>query len=176
MNERSLRYEIRDATIADAQAILEIYGPMVAATPVSFEEVILNQADIEARIQDSHLWLVVEDVEEVVVYAYAARFHPRAAYRWSAEVSVYLSEKSRGRGVGRRLMSEVLTRLQALGYVNAFAGVTLPNPASVRLFESLGFEQIALQNQAGYKLGAWHDVGWWQLQVQLPSVPPPRLG
>ena len=166
---------IRDATSADAQAILDIYGPIVATTPISFEEAIPSQDDIAARIEDSHFWLIAGDARRVVGYAYAARFHARAAYRWSAEVSVYISDKARGRGVGRKLVSASLTRLRARGYVNAFAGVTLPNPASVALFESLGFEQIALQKQAGYKLGTWHDVGWWQLQLSPPSVPPPQL-
>ena len=112
----------------------------------------------------------------VAGYAYASRFHPRSAYRWSAEVSVYLAPRARGAGVGTRLVRTLLARLTEMGFVNAFAGSSLPNPASTALFESLGFRKIAHWERAGFKLGAWHDVGWWQLQLQAPSVPPPELG
>jgi L-amino acid N-acyltransferase YncA len=90
-------------------------------------------------------------------------------------VSVYLAEGGRGRGIGRKLLSELLERLTEAGFVNAFAGIALPNSASVGLFEAFGFERIAQQKNVGFKLGAWRDVGWWQLQLRDPTVPPPRL-
>lgn len=109
-------------------------------------------------------------------YAYASRFHPRSAYRWSAEVSVYLAAEARGQGLGRQLVEELLGRLRELGFVNAFAGTALPNRASVRLFESLGFEKIGHWARVGFKHGAWHDVGWWQLHIREPTIPPPPVG
>jgi L-amino acid N-acyltransferase YncA len=118
---------------------------------------------------------VAEDADGIAGYAYAARFHPRSAYRWSVEVSVYLAEDARGRGLGRRLIATLLERLRERGFVNAFAGTTLPNPASVALFESFGFRKIAHWDEVGFKLGSWHDVGWWQLKLQEPAVPPPEL-
>jgi L-amino acid N-acyltransferase YncA len=166
---------IRDASLADADAILEIYRPIVAETAISFEEEPPSAQEIVSRIKASHVWLVAADANRVVGYAYAGPFHPRAAYRWSAEVSVYVAEQARGRGVARRLISTLLSQLKSRGYVNAFAVVALPSPGSVRLFESLGFEKIAQQKNAGFKLGAWHDVGWWQLELQPPSIPPPQL-
>ena len=108
-------------------------------------------------------------------YAYANRFHIRPAYRWSVEVSVYIDPRSQGKGIGRSLLDSLLDALVVRGYVNAFAGIALPNPASIRLFESRGFEQIALQKQVGFKLGRWRDVGWWQLRLAPATVPPPAI-
>jgi phosphinothricin acetyltransferase len=127
------------------------------------------------RIAASHLWLVAEERETVVGYVYAAPFHPRPAYRWSVEVSVYLAEEARGRGIGKRLVAELVDRLREMGFVNAFGGTALPNPASERLLESLGFKQVAVHESVGFKFGAWHDVSWRQLTLQEPTVPPPEL-
>jgi len=167
---------IRIAHPRDAEAILSIYAPIVADTVVSFEERVPSLEDMRERIAASHTWLVAENEGNLVGYAYASRFHPRSAYRWSAEVSIYLASAARGRGLGRFLLDAVLHRLGAMGYVNAFAGITLPNDASIRLFESSGFTKIATWKDAGFKLGRWHDVGWWQLQLREPSIPPPQLG
>ena len=167
---------IREATPEDAEVVAAIYAPFVTDTAVSFEEVAPSADEMAQRLMESHLWLVAERNGEVVGYAYAAPFHPRASYRWSVEVSIYLAEEARGHGVGRQLLGRLLEELRAAGFVNAFAGTTLPNDGSVALFESFGFERIALQRGVGYKLGAWHDVGWWQLQLRHGPVPPPMLG
>ena len=164
---------IRPATPDDAPAVAHVYAPYVTSTAISFEEEAPPPHEIAERISASHVWLVAEIDTEVVGYAYAARFHPRPAYRWSVEVSVYLADSARGRGVGRRLLTSLLERLRAAGFANAFAGTTLPNDASVGLFESFGFVPIGVQRKVGYKLGAWHDVGWWQLRLQEPDDPPP---
>jgi phosphinothricin acetyltransferase len=126
------------------------------------------------RIAASHVWLVAEDDGDVVGYAYAARFHPRAAYRWSTEASIYLAPEARGRGTGKRLVAELLVRLKAMGFVNVFGGTSLPNPASERLLESFGFKKVAHWEHVGFKLDAWHDVSWRQLTLQEPTVPPPE--
>ena len=166
---------VRDATHADAASVLEIYAPAVATTVVTFEEVAPTEEEMASRIEASHVWLVADTPGGVAGYAYASRFHPRAAYRWSVEVSVYVAEPSQGQGLGRLLVDTLLEALRDRGYVNAFAGISLPNPGSVRLFESFGFSPIALQRKVGFKLGAWHDVGWWQLQLRDPTIPPPPL-
>ena len=128
------------------------------------------------RIESGHLWLVAEDEGEILGYAYAAPFHRRPAYRWSVEVSIYLAEAATGRGVGKQLLGELLDRIKARGFVNSFAGTTLPNARSLALFETFGFKKIAHQEKVGFKLGAWHDVVWMELQLQERSVPPPQLG
>ncbi|HVF53707.1 MAG TPA: GNAT family N-acetyltransferase [Actinomycetota bacterium] len=163
---------VRVARPDDAEAILAIYGPIVSDTVISFEEEVPTEGEIRARIEASHVWLVAEVAGQVAGYAYASRFHPRAAYRWSVEVSIYLADGHRGVGLGRTLLAELLERLTERGFVNAFAGTTLPNPASVKLFESFGFTKIAHQKGVGFKLGAWHDVGWWQIQLRPPEPPP----
>jgi phosphinothricin acetyltransferase len=166
---------IRDATAADAAAIAAIYAPLVTDTIVSFEEEPPSATEIAERIASSHVWLVAEDEGDVVGYAYAARFHPRAAYRWSVEASIYLAPDARGRGIGKELVAELLERLKEMGFVNVFGGTALPNPASERLLESFGFKKIAHQEHVGFKFDAWHDVSWRQLTLQEPTVPPPEL-
>jgi L-amino acid N-acyltransferase YncA len=167
---------IRPATAQDASAIASIYEPIVRDTPISFETDPPSTEDIAARIRRAVEWIVFERDGEVVGYAYAAPFHPRASYAWSVEVSIYLAEDARGAGIGRVLVSDLLQRLERRGFVNAFAGVALPNPSSVRLFESFGFEKVAHQRKVGFKLGAWLDVAWWQLELNPPTIPPPVLG
>ena len=166
---------IRDAHPEDAAGVLDIYGPIVMETHISFEEEPPSLEQISERIARSHLWLVAELGDGIVGYAYASHFHPRSAYRWSTEVSVYLSPEARGRGLGRQLLGLLLERLREMGFVNAFGGVALPNPASVRLFESLGFRKIAHWDQVGFKHGSWYDVDWWQLRLRDASIPPPPL-
>jgi phosphinothricin acetyltransferase len=165
---------IRDATADDAAAIAAIYAPLVTDSIVSFEEDPPSAEEMADRIAASHVWLVAEDDGEVVGYAYGARFHPRAAYRWSTEASIYLAPEARGRGTGKRLVAELLVRLKAMGFVNVFGGTSLPNPASECLLESFGFKKVAHWEHVGFKLDAWHDVSWRQLTLQEPTVPPPE--
>ena len=166
---------IRAATPADGAAIAAIYAPMVTDTIISFEEEPPSAEEMAERIAASHLWLVAEEDGQVVGYAYAARFHPRAAYRWATEVSIYLAPEARGRGIGKELLGTLLDRLREMGFVQAFGGTALPNPASERLLDTFGFKQIALQERVGFKFDGWHDVSWRQLTLQEPTVPPPEL-
>jgi phosphinothricin acetyltransferase len=166
---------IRPATVDDAAAIAGIYGPVVATSPASFEIEPPSRGEMARRIEQTtrtHPWLVAEGDEGVLGYAYAAPARSRAAYRWAAEVSVYLAPEARGRGVGGALVDELLARLRTAGYVTALAGSTLPNDASVRLFERRGFRLVGVFEKTGFKLGAWHDVGWWQLVLNDDPGPP----
>lgn len=166
---------IRDATPADAAAVAAIYAPLVTDTIISFEEEPPSAAEMAERIAASHIWLVAEEDGEVVGYAYAARFHPRAAYRWSTEASIYLADDARGRGLGKQLMAALLERLTDMGFVNVFGGTALPNAASERLLDAFGFKKVAQWEHVGFKFDAWHDVSWRQLTLRDPSVPPPDL-
>jgi phosphinothricin acetyltransferase len=166
---------IRDATPADAAVIAAIYAPMVTDSIISFEEEPPSPEEMAERIAASHVWLVAEEDGKVVGYAYAAPFHPRAAYRWAVEVSIYLAPEARGHGLGKELLTPLLQRLREMGFVQAFGGTALPNPASERLLESFGFKKIAHWERVGFKFDAWHDVSWRQLTLQEPSVPPPEL-
>lgn len=112
-------------------------------------------------------WLVADDPDGGVIgYAYAAKHRERAAYRWSVDCSVYITAKAQRRGVGRLLYGELLPVLRGLGYFRVFAGIALPNPPSVGLHESVGFKPVGVYRRVGYKYGAWHDVGWWQLSLR----------
>lgn len=162
-------YSIRPATGGDAGRIAQIYEPYVRETPASFEFDPPGAEEMLGRIEAGagpYPWFVAEADSTVIGYAYAGQFRARAAYRWSTEVSVYIDKEHQGRGVGRALMVRLLDELRTKGFANAFAGTTLPNSASVRLFESMGFEPIGVFRNAGFKFGRWHDVGWWQLPLR----------
>jgi phosphinothricin acetyltransferase len=169
---------IRVTTKADAAQIQAIYAPVVENTIISFELEPPGVAEIEQRLQktlEMFPWLVCEDKGQVIGYAYAGKHRERAAYRWAVDVSAYVKEGFRGTGVGRALYAALLPILAEQGFYNAFAGIALPNPASVGLHEAAGFTPLGVYRQVGYKLGAWHDVGWWQRVLQSPEVPPRPL-
>ena len=170
---------IRLATAADGEAILRIYAPFVAAKPTSFETEVPSAAEMGRRVQETlraRPWLVYEEGGVVGGYAYSSQHRTRAAYRWSVEVSVYIAQSFQRRHVAQALYTSLLRILAAQGLVNAYAGIALPNPASVALHEAMGFTQVAVYPKAGFKLGAWHDVGWWHLALNPhPAAPePPR--
>jgi len=98
----------------------------------------------------------------------------RLAYRWSADVSVYLAESAHRRGIGRALYEKLFGLLEQQGFRTLCAGISLPNDASVGLHEALGFVPVGIYHNVGFKHGAWHDVGWWQRELLPPSVPPPE--
>jgi phosphinothricin acetyltransferase len=166
--------QIRFAAAGDAGEIAAIYAPIVAATPISFEEVAPPEAEIRSRMARAATWpwLVAEREGAIAGYVYASQHRSRAAYRWSVDVSAYVAEAARRTGLGARLYAALFRLLAAQGYRNAFAGITLPNEASVALHRAVGFEPIGVYRNAGFKLGAWHDVSWWQRQL-LPPEPAP---
>lgn len=167
--------EIRAATLADAEALLAIYAPYIEGTPISFETEVPTLTAFAGRIAavlSSLPWLVCESEAGILGYAYATPHGERAAYRWGVDVSVYLAPAARGRGLGKRLYGELFEHLRALGYYKAFAGISLPNPASVGLHEAMGFTPVGVYREVGYKFGAWHDVGWWQLALRPPQPEP----
>lgn len=164
---------IRLATPADARAIHAIYAPIVRGTAISFELEPPDQAEIARRIAETLArfpWLVAEDAEGIAGYAYAGEHRERAAYQWSVDVSCYVHERARRRGVGRALYEALKRVLRAQGFRNAFAGVALPNAASVALHESVGFVALGRYRNVGFKLGEWRDSLW--LQCALGDLPP----
>ncbi|MCG2585625.1 arsinothricin resistance N-acetyltransferase ArsN1 family B [Massilia sp. TS11] len=166
---------IRPAQPGDAAAIAAIYNPYVLETCISFEEQPVGAEEIAARLARTVgaglPWLVIEADGELLGYAYASKWRERAAYRHSVETSVYLAPAAHGRGLGRQLYTALLERLRALGMHCAIGGIAQPNPASVALHESLGFVQVALFKEVGFKAGDWRDVGYWQLQLQPKENP-----
>jgi L-amino acid N-acyltransferase YncA len=165
---------VRAATTADAAAIADIYRPYVLETAVSFEETPPTAAEFEARMLAAPRlpWLVAIRESTVVGYCYASRHAARASYRWAADVSVYLAQNERGRGIGRLLYTELLPLVQALGYVSVFAGITMPNDASVGFHEAFGLTPVGVYRNVGFKHNKWRDVGWWQLTFTDPPEQP----
>ena len=126
------------------------------------------------RIGGQYPWLAASAGGRVIGYAYACENRSRLAYRWSVDAAVYLHASAQRAGIGRGLYQRLFALLRTQGYVNAFAGISLPNAASVGLHEAMGFTLIGVYRSVGYKLGAWRDVGWWQLALQDPPANPPE--
>lgn len=167
--------EIRLASRDDADEIADIYRPFVASTIISFETVApgpMEMADRIAATLTSYPWLVCEWDCGIAGYAYATRHRERKAYQWSVDASAYVHPRYTRRGIGAGLYRSLFAILSAQGFVNAYAGIALPNPASVGLHESAGFRPVGVYRSVGYKLGAWHDVGWWERALQNHEAAP----
>lgn len=156
----------------DAAVCAAIYSPHVTDLATSFEEVPPGPEEMARRIEAAHLWLVAELGGEVVGWASAGPHRERAAYRWAADVAIYVDAAHRGSGIGRALYQAMFDALRELGIRTVCAGITLPNDASVGLHEALGFELVGVFRSIGYKAGAWRDVGWWQLELVAGDEPP----
>ena len=103
---------------------------------------------------------------------YGSSYRNRSAYQWSVEVSAYVREDRQGRGIARGLYAALFGILETQGYVTALAGIALPNPASVGFHEAMGFQHLGTYRNVGFKLGSWHDVGWWQRSFLSPPTAP----
>ncbi len=158
---------VRDAEPRDAEPVRRIYNHYVANTTITFEEEPVSTAQMQARIAEVHAhglpWIVYADSGAVVGYAYATKWKTRSAYRHSVESTVYVGKDHVGRGIGSALYAKMLSRLRQTSVHAVVGGIALPNEASIRLHESLGFRKIAHFEQIGFKLGRWIDVGYWQI-------------
>jgi L-amino acid N-acyltransferase YncA len=166
---------LRLATPADAAGCARIYAPHVTegyasfeAAPPSGEEV----AERIVRVLEQLPWLVGTDEAGVLGYAYATPHRARGGYRWCVECSVYVHPDAQRRGIGRALYAALHALLVGQGLVNAYAGIALPNPASVALHEAAGYRPVAVYPGIGYKAGAWRDVGWWHRPLAPPAARP----
>ena len=161
----TLRYADPDR---DAAACAALYAPHVNASATSFEEVAPDAAAFRAQIAttlERYPWIVLEDGGRVLGYAYASSHRSRAAYRWAAEVSVYVDPAHHGAGAGRRLYEALFELLRRQNLRIALAGITVPNDASIGLHRALGFEPVGVYRDIGWKAGAWRDVAWWALRL-----------
>ncbi|MEL7157287.1 MAG: N-acetyltransferase family protein [Actinomycetota bacterium] len=161
---------IRAARVADAEAMLAIYGPVVEQTAISFEVTVPSVGEFGRRIETvsrSDLWLAATtaDDERLVGYAYASPFRSRPAYGGTRETTVYVDPAHHGTGVGRRLLQRLLRELAARGHHMAVAGVVLPNDGSIGLHRALGFVHVGTFTEVGHKFGRWHDLSFWQRRL-----------
>lgn len=169
-----MTFLIRPATAEDAESIAGIYNHYIRETIITFEEEPVNPEQIRQRLsQIARLglpWIVAEPDRllagsSLPGYAYAGIFRERASYRHTVETAVYLSPQAQGQGIGTALYRELLSLLRSQKLHRAVAGISLPNPASVRLHERVGFQHVGTFSQVGWKFDRWIDVGFWEIDL-----------
>ncbi len=157
--------EIRSAQIEDAADLVAIYAPYVEQTAITFETQVPTVAEFANRIEqtlEKFPYLVAAEEGQVLGYAYASTYKARAAYEWTVELSVYVQQEARGKGIGQQLYTALEEELEAHGFKNFLACITLPNPESIAFHEKNDYKQVAHFRKVGYKFGAWHDIVWYQ--------------
>jgi phosphinothricin acetyltransferase len=167
----------RLARDADAAAIAAIYAPSVTDRATSFELTPPDAEEMRRRVTavlQQYPWLVCETGDGVVGYAYATAHRDRAAYRWSVDASTYISASAHRQGIARGLYTRLFEILALQGYRSVFAGLTLPNTASFELHKSMGFREVGIYHDVGYKFGKWHDTLWLERPLAEHVVDPPE--
>ncbi len=167
--------QVRRATSGDAEFIAETYRPFVEDGWASFEQDVPSPDEMAARIDSAgefYPWLIAMENERPLAYAYASPHRTRAAYVSSVDTTIYCAADTRRKGVGKQLYGALCDILTRQGYVMAFAGIALPNPASLALHKSVGFELVGTYPNVGYKHGAWRDTQWWARPLAEPANPP----
>ena len=160
--------EIRLAEAEDARGILEIYAPYVSNTSVTLtskvptiEQVVQTMLDVKKN----YPYLVCTRQGKVVGFAYAYRLRPHEAYRWNADLAIYIDPEFQGKGVATALYTALFQILKIQGFCNLYAVITVPNDASVALHKHFGFKELAIMKKSGFKLGNWHDDLYMELKV-----------
>ena len=156
---------VRRCESQDIAQVCDIYNHYIRTTAITFEEVPLGVPEMQARIEACttlYPWLVCCEGESVVGYAYANKWKERAAYRNTAEATVYVRESHDGKGYGKALYTSLLEALDESNCHVVLGCIALPNEASVRLHEHFGFTKVAHFREVGCKFGQWLDVGYWQ--------------
>jgi phosphinothricin acetyltransferase len=156
---------IRNATAKDAEQICHIYNYYIKNSISTFEETPISTADMAGRIQKllaRFPWIVSEEEGSINGFAYATDWKDRAAYKFTVETSVYINAHQSEKGIGRKLYQQLLQLLKQYGFRNAIGSIALPNEASIKLHEHLGFTNVGRLNKVGLKFGQWIDVGFWQ--------------
>jgi len=157
---------IRPVKDSDTRQISDIYNHFVNHTIVTFDEEEVTDkemSDYIQKVQEKYPWLVYEEQGAVAGYAYAGSWKSRCAYRYSVETTIYLRPGEGGRGLGTQLYGELIRQVREMGIHSAIGGIALPNPASIRLHEKLGFQKIGHFREVGFKFDKWIDVGYWEL-------------
>lgn len=170
---------VRRALFDDLAAIVAISNRAAVETAANFAiepETVESWQRSFRETSAMYPWLVAtDDDDRALGFAKASPWKGRCAYTYSAEISVYVQPEHHGRGLGRALYTTLLATLAAQGYRSVLGGITLPNPASVRLHESFGLRRVAVFERIGWKFDRWHDVGYWQGSLGDAAAPPGRL-
>lgn len=157
---------IRPARDEDFAAITDITNHYITTSSIHFAYEPLAPGELLAMWQglgDRYPWLVTEEDGRVLGYAKAGTWRERSAYAWTVETGIYIAPDARGSGLGKPLYVALIAELARRGFRSIVAGITLPNPTSVAMHERLGFTSVGVVREAGFKHGAWHAVGFWQL-------------
>ena len=158
---------IREARAHDFVALTAITNHYIETTSIHFAHEPLAAGYLQeswAPSRERFPW-VVADEGEVVGYAKAGVWRERAAYAWTTEVGLYVAPTHQRRGIGRALYQALLAELERRGFRSAIAGITLPNDPSRALHEAFGFISVGVVREAGYKLGRWHDLEFFQKRL-----------
>lgn len=167
--------KFRFATEKDAEAILKIYAPYIEKTAITFEYEVPSLSEFSeriAKIREKYPWIVYEEDGEILGYAYGGPEYTRAAYQWTVETSVYISENARGKGIGTALYEKILDILKKQNFCVCYVLINDDNEASVKLHEKFGFKQNGYRKNCGYKFEKWHSVVFFEKQLNEFSVPP----
>jgi len=159
---------IRIATQNDANAICAIYNYYIKNTCITFEENSITISEMKYRIKSiskEFPWLIYEENDLILGYAYATHWKTRSSYKYSAEVTIYLNKDAKNNHIGTKLYTALLTTLKEKNYRVLIAGIALPNAISIALHEKLGFKKVAHFKNIGYKFNHWIDVAYWQLEL-----------
>ena len=159
---------IRLAQKNDANELSEIYNYYIQNSVATFDETPIEPDEMLNRLNQildsDHLpWLVSLDANKKITgYAYASPWKTRSAYRFTTEISAYLSPNATGQGLGSRLYDALFADLKERSIVNVLACISLPNPESISLHEKFGLTKVAHFSKVGIKFDKWIDVGYWQ--------------
>ena len=173
---------IRTAAASDAEGLLAIYAPYVRRTAITFEYDVPSAREFRHRIESTlefYPYLVAEEEDRLIGYAYAGRFQPREAYDWAVETSIYLDVNVRGRGIGTWLHAELERACRSMNVQNMDACIAAPREAddphltdaSIGFHEHLGYRMVGRFEQVGYKFGRWYDMVWMERLIGDHATP-----
>ena len=159
---------IRNVKYSDAETLTKLYNHYIQTSGATFEETLISSDEMHSRIQHIHFakgfpYLIFEENNEILGYAYATAFRERAAYRYTVESTVYVHPEHFGKGIGKQLYKELLDLLMEQLFHSVIGVITLPNDGSIKLHENFGFKKVGHFTEVGKKFGKWMDVGFWEL-------------
>ena len=166
--------KLRFVTVKDCQSLLKIYSQYID-TPITFETTLPNEIEFASRIKNItsfYPYIVCEDKGKIIGYAYAHRYKERDAYQWNAELSIYIDKEFTMSGLGKKMYGVLLEMLKLQGIKTFYGCVTLPNIKSENLHKSLGFNEVGIYKNTGYKCGKWHDVAWFEKAIASYDIEP----
>lgn len=162
------QFIIRPIQSKDTEEVLSIYAPYVQNTSITFDYELPSKAEFIDKIESirhDYPWLVCLSDNKIVGYAYGSKHRYKTAYKWSVESTIYVAQGFHRLGVARLLYESLFKILKSQGFFNVYAGVTMPNVSSEEFHKSMGFTEIGIFKNIGYKLGKWHDVKWFQFHL-----------